>query len=127
MCTKANSRKCFLYFSMATLVYSADVLSVQCGASEGVIIKEIGVGNVGFAIPGNGSLNESTAIYFSHLNSDGSTSVKAINLNYNFNDPHGDAIVSLLKTAMLTGVKAKLFNHPNSDCDSINAIALTLN
>ena len=63
MCTKANSKKCILYFSMAALVYSTDVLSVQCGASEGVTIKEISVGNVGFAPPATKNPNESAKIY----------------------------------------------------------------
>ena len=95
----------------------------QCGDLSGVLIKEIGIGRVSFAL-NNSNLQEPHSIYF--IAKDGDKQyIMPVNESMNLNDPQGVAIVSMLKTAMVTGVKIKMYNTGASNCLSVSAIALS--
>lgn len=94
-----------------------------CGNTDGVIVIEVATGNISSAVPNNFAFSSSYGIFFRYKNNSNSTQthLMPISGDHDLDNPDGPSIYSLLKTALISGAKVKMWNS-YSDCNSVDTI-----
>ena len=95
-------------------------------AQDGVTVLEYGIGTITYAGNGAGFDDDNpNGIYVRIKSPKGTIRSYPVHIGVNLNDAPGNAMVSTIKTALLTGAKVKLSSN-SDNCRTIDSIALMI-
>lgn len=107
-----------------TSYISSSFAGYQTECAVGRKVLELTAGSIEYAGTSQHHTDGDNGILLAFKDENSNSRTMPVNKNMNLNDAPGQAILSLLKTAALTGISFKVMG-PDSSCDSINAIILT--